>query len=314
MKNGMSGRNIGGFVLIAIGVVFLLNQLGFTDISIGYLFSTYWPVFMILAGILTLVNRERGDSNFIWSLVLIALGLFFLGKNLGYLHIDASDFFKMFIPVMLIIAGLSILFKPRDRSRNKEELPQTPPPPVDNPFEAPIDPAFHPEMESPLDKIFGTTTKTGADQEEKQYREKMDYGKFQQQGTNTGKREVLTKAGFIGDVHLGQDYFQLQPMNISHFIGDTIIDLTKAQIPYGETKITVSAFIGDVKVFIPEDMDIGITATSSALIGDLKVLSQKRGGFLSNVNAQSPHYGEAGKRIKLVVSVFVGDVKVNMVG
>ncbi|WP_110933602.1 cell wall-active antibiotics response protein LiaF [Paenibacillus bouchesdurhonensis] len=313
MKNGMSGRIIGGFVLIAIGVVFLLNQLGFTDISIGYLFSTYWPVFMILAGILTLVNRERGDSNFIWSLVLIALGLFFLGKNLGYLHISPSDFFKMFIPVMLIIAGLSILFKPRDRSRNKEELPRTPPPPVDNPFEAPIDPAFHPEMESPLDKIFGTTTKTGADQEEKQYGDNMNYGKFQQ-GTNTGKREVLTKAGFIGDVHLGQDYFQLQPMNISHFIGDTIIDLTKAQIPYGETKITVSAFIGDVKVFIPEDMDIGITATSSALIGDLKVLSQKRGGFLSNVNAQSPHYGEAGKRIKLVVSVFVGDVKVNMVG
>lgn len=313
MKNGMSGRIIGGFVLIAIGVVFLLNQLGFTDISIGYLFSTYWPVFMILAGILTLVNRERGDSNFIWSLVLIALGLFFLGKNLGYLHISPSDFFKMFIPVMLIIAGLSILFKPRDRSRNKEELPKTPPPPVDNPFEAPIDPAFHPEMESPLDKIFGTTTKTGADQEEKQYGDNMNYGKFQQ-GTNTGKREVLTKAGFIGDVHLGQDYFQLQPMNISHFIGDTIIDLTKAQIPYGETKITVSAFIGDVKVFIPEDMDIGITATSSALIGDLKVLSQKRGGFLSNVNAQSPHYGEAGKRIKLVVSVFVGDVKVNMVG
>ncbi|MNJ47701.1 hypothetical protein D3C77_428680 [compost metagenome] len=103
-------------------------------------------------------------------------------------------------------------------------------------------------------------------------------------------------------------------MNISHFVGDTIIDLTKAQIPYGETKINVSAFIGDVKVFIPEDMDIGITATSSALIGDLKVLSQKRGGFMSNVNAESPHYGEAGKRIKLVVSVFVGDVKVNMVG
>ncbi|MFD3257739.1 cell wall-active antibiotics response protein LiaF [Paenibacillus lentus] len=313
MKNGMSGRIIGGFVLISIGVVFLLNQLGYTDISLGYLFSTYWPVFMILAGILYLVNRERGESNFIWSLVLIVLGLFFLGRNLGYLDMDASDFFKMFIPIMLIIAGLSILFKPREKRRNKEELPPTPPPPVDSPFEAPLDPAFHPEMESPLDKIFGTTTKTGFDHEEKPGGEKMNYDKFHS-NSQSGKREVLTKAGFIGDVHLGQDYFQLQPMNISHFIGDTIIDLTKAQIPYGETKINVSAFIGDVKVFIPEDMDIGITATSSALIGDLKVLSQKRGGFMSNVNAQSPHYGEAGKRIKLVVSVFVGDVKVNMVG
>ncbi|MUG43894.1 cell wall-active antibiotics response protein LiaF [Paenibacillus woosongensis] len=314
MKNDMSGRIFGGLVLIGVGVVFLLNQLGYTDISLGYLFSTYWPVFLIIAGILHLVNRERGSSSFVWSLVLIGLGVFFLGKNVGFLDMDASDFFKMFIPVMLIIFGLSILFKPRDRQEKKEDLPPMPPPPVGNPFEAPIDPAFHPEMESPLDKIFGTTNKGDAQFGEKPQDEKMNYNSYHGGSTKSGKREVITKAGFIGDVHLGQDYFQLQPMNISHFIGDTVIDLTKAQIPYGETKINVSAFIGDVKVFIPEDMDIGITATSSALIGDLKVLSQKRGGFLSNVNAQSPHYGEAGKRIKLVVSVFVGDVKVNMVG
>ncbi|MNJ63330.1 hypothetical protein D3C77_592240 [compost metagenome] len=103
-------------------------------------------------------------------------------------------------------------------------------------------------------------------------------------------------------------------MNVSHFIGDTIIDLTKAQIPYGETKINISAFIGDVKVFIPDDMDLGIVATSNAFIGDLKVLSQKGGGFMSSVEVQSPHYGEASKKVKLVVSVFIGDVKVNMVG
>lgn len=314
MKNGMTGRIFGGLVLIGVGVIFLLNQLGYTDISFGYLFSTYWPVFLILGGILNLVNRERGGSNFIWSLVLIVLGLYFLGKNLGYLDISASDFFKMFVPVMLIIGGLSILFKPRGERKNKEVLPPTPPPPVDSPFETPMDPAFHPEMESPLDKIFGTSNKAGASQGEDPFKDKMNYDKFAGEAPKSGKREVLTKSGFIGDVHLGQDYFQLQPMNISHFIGDTIIDLTKAQIPYGETKINVSALIGDVKVFIPEDMDIGITATSSALIGDLRVLSEKRGGFMSNVSAQSPHYGEAGKRIKLVVSVFVGDVKVNMVG
>ncbi|MNJ52454.1 hypothetical protein D3C77_477890 [compost metagenome] len=241
--------------------------------------------------------------------------MYFLGRNLGYVDIDAGHFFKLFIPVMLIIGGLSVLFKPRGSRRNKEEiLPPTPPPPV-GPYDASMNPDFHPEMESPLDQIFGTSSKQGyTDNEEKTKHDKQKFDSYNKYGTNPNKAAVINKSGFIGDVHLGQDYFQLRPMNISHFIGDTIIDLTKAQIPYGETKINVSAFIGDVKVFIPEDMDLGITATSSALIGDLKVLSEKRGGFMSNITAQSPHYGEAGKQIKLVVSVLVGDVKVNMVG
>ena len=29
-------------------------------------------------------------------------------------------------------------------------------------------------------------------------------------------------------------------MNISHFIGDTVLDLTKAQIPAGETRLHIS--------------------------------------------------------------------------
>ncbi|MNI82249.1 hypothetical protein D3C73_1389400 [compost metagenome] len=69
-----------------------------------------------------------------------------------------------------------------------------------------------------------------------------------------------------------------------------------------------------MKVFIPDDMDLGIVANSNAFIGDLKVLNQKEGGFMSSVQVQSPHYGEASKKVKLVVSVFIGDVKVNMVG
>ena len=63
-------------------------------------------------------------------------------------------------------------------------------------------------------------------------------------------------------------------MNISAFIGDTVIDLTKAQIPYGETKINISSFIGDVKVFVPEDMDLGVTVTTNSFIGDMSLLNQ----------------------------------------
>lgn len=326
------GRFIGGMVLIGIGALFLLNQMGITDLSLGYLFSTYWPVFLILGGLTHLFNGQRMGSNLIGSAILIIIGGYFLSRNTGFIVISPGEFFKYFFPVMLIIGGLHVLFKPRSnkrdrhddrhqgrhqghhqghhRDRNNNWNVEFPPPAPMNPPVPPIT-----EMESPLDSIFGGVgTEEETKKQEKSKRDKFSQDYYGMGGTSTGKVEVLNKSGFIGDVHFGQDYFQLQPTNISHFIGDTIIDLTKAQIPYGETKINVSAFIGDVKVFIPDDMDIGITVNSSAFIGDLKVLTQNQGGFMSSVQAQSPYYGEAGKKVKLIVSVFIGDVKVNMVG
>lgn len=320
MRNGLGGRIIGGLVLIGIGAIFLLNQLGIVDVSLGYLFATYWPVFLILGGISQLANGNFRGSGLIGSVVLFAIGGYFLARNLDMISLAPGDFFKFFFPLALIIIGLTVLFKPgNEKKKPNADFPPAPPrPPV-----PPLGETYIPEMQSPLDSMFGELEKDKAKEQPKYEHEhkqsyqsygKTNYGTFEMGGGSGGKRDTFNKSGFIGDVHLGQDYFELHPTNISHFIGDTIIDLTKAQIPYGETKINVSAFIGDVKVFIPEDMDIGITAESSAFIGDLKVLKQKQGGFMSNVQAQTPYYSEASKRVKLVVSVFIGDVKVNMVG
>jgi lia operon protein LiaF len=119
---------------------------------------------------------------------------------------------------------------------------------------------------------------------------------------------------FIGDVHLGNDYWELRPMSISHFIGDTTLDLTKAQIPIGETRIYVSSFIGDVKVFAPNDLGVGLQVVSSCLIGDVKVLDQKRGGMFNQMSVETPNYVDSDKRVVLIVSSFIGDVRVTKVG
>jgi len=122
------------------------------------------------------------------------------------------------------------------------------------------------------------------------------------------------RSGFIGDVHLGGDYWELRPMNISLFVGDTVLDLTKAQIPYGETRINVSSFIGDVKVFVPNDRDLGIRVSSSSFIGETRVYERQEGGFFKSVKFETPYYKEADKRIRLIVSSFIGDVRIVKVG
>ncbi len=51
---------IAALVLITLGVLFLLNNLGYTDLSLGRLISTWWPLILILVGIsLLLRDRER---------------------------------------------------------------------------------------------------------------------------------------------------------------------------------------------------------------------------------------------------------------
>lgn len=126
--------------------------------------------------------------------------------------------------------------------------------------------------------------------------------------------EKINRSAFIGDIHLGRDYFELKPTNLSQFIGDTVLDLTNAHIPFGETKINISAFIGDIKVYVPEDTDLGISVNSSSFIGDMSVLNEARSGFMSSFQTKTPFYKEARKKIRINISAFIGDIKVNKVG
>jgi len=133
-------------------------------------------------------------------------------------------------------------------------------------------------------------------------------------GWTHGKPGVENRSGFIGDIHIGGDYWELRPMNISLFIGDTVLDLTKAQIPCGETRVNISSFIGDVKVFVPNDRDLGISVSSNSFIGDTKVIDRYEGGFFKNVKFETPYYHEADRRVRLNVSSFIGDVRIVKVG
>ncbi|MNI46619.1 hypothetical protein D3C73_1010920 [compost metagenome] len=131
---------------------------------------------------------------------------------------------------------------------------------------------------------------------------------------NYGDDGVQYKSSFIGDVHLGQQPWELTPMVISHFIGDTIIDLTRAAIPSGETSLTVSAFIGDVKIFIPNDMDIEVKVTANSFIGDMNILDRRENGMFRHLNTQTSYYDEAECKLVVTTSMFIGDVIVKKIG
>ncbi|MFF3921458.1 cell wall-active antibiotics response protein LiaF [Paenibacillus lactis] len=379
-----------GLLLIGIGVLFLLNQMNIVDVDLGYIFSTFWPVFIIWFGLQSLIYARGGG---LWGAVVpLIIGFYFLGRNLGVVDFSFGDLIKYAIPLMLIGFGLQVIFNPKHQapppsppkpddftSSRGEGYHDLPEPPEAQPLDSSLDEEFERRFgkQDSMDKTDkgrmsgmggGAERKTRHNESVKGYRwqgnhhadqrneehggerddrrKYRDYigmdGRDSQYGSAYGPNEhdpndhgpygryghdghyghhhghsnhdTVNKSSFIGDVHMGKDYFQLKPTNISQFIGDTVLDLTKAQIPYGETKINISAFIGDVKVFVPNDSDVGIHVSTSSFIGDMKVLEEKRSGFMGSTGLESPYYREAGKKIRINVSVFIGDVKVNKVG
>ncbi|WP_440118124.1 cell wall-active antibiotics response protein LiaF [Paenibacillus sp. QZ-Y1] len=343
MKRSTRDRWWVGIPLIAIGAMILFRQLGY-DIDVGYIFRTYWPLFLIWWGAKGISEiRRNGSYSFIGPAIVLAIGGYFLARNLGWIEYSMGEFIRYLIPVMLIGGGLFVLVGPRRRDRKHHDKMQPPPPPEPYQPLAPEDLEMPSSFDEQFEKTFGKPKQeqkndshgsfyTGkADQGSYGHQQKQKYdtygsgkhghGKYDDDDKYDddahyygGNENTINKSAFIGDLYMGQEVFSLKPMNISAFIGDTVIDLTKAQIPYGETKINISSFIGDVKVFVPEDMDLGVTVTTNSFIGDMSLLNQKRGGFLSSAQAETAHYNEAGKKVRIIVSVFIGDVKVNKVG
>ncbi len=53
---------IPALVLIVLGTLFLLDNLGFSTFDVGHLISTWWPALLILAGVNLLLKRMDGSS------------------------------------------------------------------------------------------------------------------------------------------------------------------------------------------------------------------------------------------------------------
>lgn len=63
MKRRFTSQVLGGLLLIGLGGMFLLRQMGYTDFSLGSLISTYWPVILIVMGVQRFWPRMRSVQD-----------------------------------------------------------------------------------------------------------------------------------------------------------------------------------------------------------------------------------------------------------
>jgi len=53
----MKKAPIGALILIILGVLFLLHNMGLLPVPLREIFATYWPVILILVGVSMLLKR-----------------------------------------------------------------------------------------------------------------------------------------------------------------------------------------------------------------------------------------------------------------
>jgi hypothetical protein len=95
-----------GLLIVAIGLVFLLDQEGV--VSADHMFSYFWPAVFIFFGLEAALCRDGGNKR-IFGIILIAIGGLLLSSRFGLVRFHIG--FELIWPVMLIWAGVWIIVR-----------------------------------------------------------------------------------------------------------------------------------------------------------------------------------------------------------
>ena len=91
-------------------------------------------------------------------------------------------------------------------------------------------------------------------------------------------------------------------------VGDVTLDLTRAVITPGETRLRVRCFVADVRLSVPED--VGVAVTSTAFVSEARFFERKRESILTTMRLISDNYELAERRVCLENTAFVGEIRV----
>lgn len=106
LKHNNSSRICGGLIIIGVGLVFLLRNMGYHIPE----WVISWPILLIIIGLLIGYKRNFNGPGWI---IITFIGGFFMAKSI----VD-FDISKYYVPMIFIILGLVLLFKPKRADRN----------------------------------------------------------------------------------------------------------------------------------------------------------------------------------------------------
>jgi len=233
----------------------------------------------------------------IFGLILIILGLFFIGQTTNIIWFDLGDIFEYLWPLLFIGLGIWLIV------RKKKPTPPPPPPPGPQPTGS--------------QSSSGQSTATfdqsaGASSSESSANASASTG--QSAGPAPSDHPAWDSTGklkydkFIGDIDINLNGMPVTNVEVSSFIGDIDMRLHGATLTKGLNRIVISGFIGDVRILVPADLPIFVHASN--FVNDIDLMGQRVSGFSNTLDSQTEKYTGAESKIYLAINTFIGDIRV----
>ncbi|ADU31170.1 cell wall-active antibiotics response protein LiaF [Evansella cellulosilytica] len=270
-------KNIFGLLILTIGLLFLLSNTGLIDTDVTSIFSTFWPILIVLIGlkmffegsIYFFQSLKRDNVSFskaVWGALILAIGIILLGNNAEWFAYTLSDLWSWIWPLLIVYIGFKLIFNKRN------------------------------DIIIDLNWDKGSTDHHHSDDVsiKKKNKEK--------------KKQSEKHHAFIGDIQLGKHPFEIDGTNISMGIGSIEVDLTRAVLKEGENMIDIRSWIGSVEILVPRDM--AVKAVADVRIGEVTLFDDTYSGTSRKATYTSPNFHDADKRVILYVNLNIGDVEV----
>jgi lia operon protein LiaF len=273
-------RGFLGFILITLGTVFLLVELGVIQQGYREIFVTYWPAIFLLIALRELYKFTRSlfsrgrvrMTKLLTTAMFSAIGIIMIGNRAEWFAQEIS-LWNFLWPMFVIYIGLKIIFKPK--------------------FTVVID---------------GTEQEVSG---EVFTRPRKHYRVKERSGRSENGIRFSERSAFLGEVHLGKNPWALEDTVVNVSIGEIEVDLSKALINEGETNIELTGWIGSCTVKVPEDLAVNVR--TDLRLGEIEVFDEKQSGTPGGISYRSANYDEAIKKVNIMVGYSIGEIKVKRV-
>lgn len=327
-----------GILLITIGILYLLTNIGVIPLGLREIIVTYWPlVIVIWAGIRLIegffleTGRKRKFNRIYWSLGFIIIGAVLLENRINYFTEQGIGLWGIVFSIILIYVGLSIVFfksngmefkitgdEPEETRRNREQD-------CEEEFERETFEEDLPENEikerikQKKHKIKEKVRDSSGYKDKKEQQKKKHSRVYNFEDIKASK----DRFHFIGEIRLGDQPWALENSSYSLGVGEVYMDLTTALLEEGVTYVNLSGWVGSVQIIVPEDLAIDVSADvnvgSVEIFGEEQEFSkhskQRRSGVSTNLLCyRSKNYDQALKKVRINASVNIGEVSVKRVG
>jgi hypothetical protein len=341
------GSLFGPLLLIALGVIFLLKNIGALTGDVWGNVLNLWPVLLIVWGLDSIFKRE----GFVGAILLIGLGIVFLLSNLGYLTLNVWEMVIRLWPLLLVAIGLDIAIGRRSvwggivglviilvmlvgalwiygvrqaggQSLTGEQISQG----LDGVTKARIEivPALGAlhigSVPEPDGLISGTVRLSGGIQVKQDFTKTGDEGFYSLRGTGGVTIRIPNNQDWSWDLFLTPRI----PLDIKTSLGagELSLDLTGMKV----SNLEVNFGVGQATVTLPEGFKFD--GAINGAIGQIVIIVPRsvglriiEDGVIVSVNAPtdfshsgnlytSPNYDQAEERVDLKIDLAMGEVQI----